>query len=202
MSSSDRSTSSNVPSDFLRGHLNGFPRFVARRIVPPRCAMPRTESRVSETTSSSPKRPAKPRLIPSTSQPRLIDARTTVRMTAFSPGASPPPVESAMRMTQLLLEQLQYLAWPRMPIQLRLFEDRSTIPRHFEASLPGRNHLYLRTGIRRANFGRQTDGPRLVVSKRAVFDRDGHDVPSFGSRKLTWRHRQPGHRCKSADYRV
>ena len=35
--------------------------------------------------------------IPHTSQPRSIDASTAARMTAFSPGAYPPPVDSAMR---------------------------------------------------------------------------------------------------------
>ena len=52
---------------------------------------------VSGTTSSSPSRPAKPRLMPSTSQPRLMAESTAARMTALSPGASPPPVEIAMR---------------------------------------------------------------------------------------------------------
>src|SRR3982751_3429877 len=59
--------------------------------------MPRTESFVSGTTSSSPSSPAKPRLMPTTSHPRLMAERTAARMTAFRPGASPPPVERAMR---------------------------------------------------------------------------------------------------------
>jgi hypothetical protein len=42
-------------------------------------------------------RPANPRLMPRTSQPRLIAERAAARMTAFRPGASPPPVEIAMR---------------------------------------------------------------------------------------------------------
>ena len=60
--------------------------------------MPRTESFVSGMTSSSPISPANPRLMPSTSQPRLIADSTAARMTALRPGASPPPVEMAMRM--------------------------------------------------------------------------------------------------------
>ena len=62
--------------------------------------MPRTESFVSGTTSSSPIRPANPRLMPSTSQPRLMADSTAARMTAFNPGASPPPVEIAIRMSE------------------------------------------------------------------------------------------------------
>ena len=55
------------------------------------------ESRVSGMTSSSPSRPAYPRLMPRTSQPRLMAESTAARMTALRPGASPPPVEIAMR---------------------------------------------------------------------------------------------------------
>src|SRR5262245_20187488 len=36
--------------------------------------------------------------MPTTSQPRLRPASTTARMTALSPGASPPPVDTAMRL--------------------------------------------------------------------------------------------------------
>ena len=85
----------------MRGHLKGLPRFVVRRIVPPRCAMPRTDSRVSDTTSSSPSNPANPRLMPRTSQFRLSAVSTTARITALSPGASPPPVEMPSRMPSL-----------------------------------------------------------------------------------------------------
>jgi hypothetical protein len=60
--------------------------------------MPRTLSTVSGTISSSPSRPAKPRLMPRTSQPRVRADSTAARMTALRPGASPPPVEIAIRM--------------------------------------------------------------------------------------------------------
>src|SRR5579872_572609 len=67
--------------------------------------MPRTASRVNGTTSSSPSSPANPRLIPRTSQSRLTAARTAARMTALSPGASPPPVEMAKRTSGMLHQQ-------------------------------------------------------------------------------------------------
>src|SRR4249919_2051564 len=72
-------------------------------MVPPRCAMPRTEFFVSGMTSSSPRRPANPRLMPRTSQPRLIAESAAARMTALRPGASPPPVEIAMRICGVLM---------------------------------------------------------------------------------------------------
>jgi hypothetical protein len=37
--------------------------------------------------------------MPYTSHPRLIADKTAARMTAFNPGASPPPVEIAIRLT-------------------------------------------------------------------------------------------------------
>src|SRR5688500_14306426 len=57
----------------------------------------RTDSRVSGSISPSSRRPLKPCLIPSTSQPRSVAARTAARMTALRPGASPPPVSRPMR---------------------------------------------------------------------------------------------------------
>jgi hypothetical protein len=63
------------------------------------CAIPRTDSLVRGMTSSSPSSPAKPRLMPRTSHPRLMAESVAARMTALSPGASPPPVEIAMRMS-------------------------------------------------------------------------------------------------------
>src|SRR5437867_6221908 len=76
-------------------------------MVPPRWAMPRTESRVRMTTSSSPSRPAKPRFTPSTSHPRLSADNTAARMTAFRPGASPPPVEMAIRIDDRREERIR-----------------------------------------------------------------------------------------------
>src|SRR5689334_18162363 len=72
-------------------------------MVPPRCAMPRTVSRVIGITSSSPIRPANPRLMPSTSHPRSIADRTAALMTALRPGASPPPVEIAILISLMIV---------------------------------------------------------------------------------------------------
>src|SRR5262245_5725244 len=72
-------------------------------IVPPWWTMPRTDSRDNRTTppfgySSGVSRPLNPSRIPTTSQPRLRAASVAARITAFSPGASPPPVLMAMRL--------------------------------------------------------------------------------------------------------
>src|SRR5687767_15482968 len=61
--------------------------------------MPLTEDRVSGAMSQSPRSPAKPWRMPTTSHPRLADERTVVLMTAFRPGASPPPVSRPMRIS-------------------------------------------------------------------------------------------------------
>ena len=61
-----------------------------------------------------------------------------------------------------------------MAVELRFLEDRSAIAMHLEASAFRRNKCDLGFGKRGANLGRQTDGPWFVVSKRAVFDGNGH----------------------------
>src|SRR5438552_18750896 len=83
------------PVRLLR-HLSGSRRFDVPRIVPPRCVIPRTSLGPSGMSSPSPSRLPNPRLIPTHSQPRWTALNTTARMTAFSPGASPPPVEIAI----------------------------------------------------------------------------------------------------------
>ena len=79
------STFSTPPST-----LYGFVRVVPR-IVPPRGRIPETSRRPSGSTipSTSPRQPSR---TPTTSQPRSSARRVTARMTAFSPGQSPPPV--------------------------------------------------------------------------------------------------------------
>src|SRR5438093_547728 len=94
-SSCVRSRSSQEPSGRCTRHLRGLPRFDVPRIVPPRCVMPRTSFGPSGISSASPSRLPNPRLIPAHSQPRCTALSTTARMSAFRPGASPPPV--AMR---------------------------------------------------------------------------------------------------------
>jgi hypothetical protein len=62
----------------------------------------------------------------------------------------------------------------RVTPELRLLKDRLAIPRDFEP--PAARWDQLDLGYREflANRGRQTDSPWLVVSDRAVFDRDPH----------------------------
>ena len=102
--SSPRSTISDEPSSRTTRQSKGFPRLVVPRMVPPRWVMPRTSfAPRGITPSSSPeRRPSYPFRIPSTSHPRPSADRTTARITALSPGASPPPVLIAMRMRACL----------------------------------------------------------------------------------------------------
>jgi hypothetical protein len=62
----------------------------------------------------------------------------------------------------------------RVALQLRLLEHRLPIAHDLEAAAARRNQLDLRLGKLVSNLGRQTDGPRFVVSNRAVLDRDLH----------------------------
>src|SRR3954447_2474605 len=79
------STFSTPPSS-----LYGFVRLVPR-IVPPRGRMPETAR--SERPRNVPStRPRQPSRMPTQSQPSASELRTTARLTAFSPGQSPPPV--------------------------------------------------------------------------------------------------------------
>ena len=64
-----------------------------------------------------------------------------------------------------------------MAVGLGLLVDRNAIAQNFEFTAPRRNQLDLRFGKSSTNFGRQTGGPRLVVSNDAVFDGDLHSFP-------------------------
>ena len=85
-----RSTSSTPPST-----LYGFVREVPIT-VPPRGSSPETSRIVSAVVSAS-TRPRQPLRTPTTSEPRPNDRRATARITAFSPGQSPPPVRIPTR---------------------------------------------------------------------------------------------------------
>ncbi len=74
--------------------FNGFVRDVPR-IVPPLGRIPDTEKSVSGSTSPS-MRPCHPFRIPSVSKSYFIPALSTARITALSPGQSPPPVRTPM----------------------------------------------------------------------------------------------------------
>ena len=71
-------------------------------------------------------------------------------------------------------ENPEDFARPRVTLELRLLEDRLAVVHYLEPSLPRRDQLHVGPGVLLPDFGRQTDGPWLVVSKRAVLDRDGH----------------------------
>ncbi len=87
----DSSLTISLPSTtFLTA--KGLPLFVVPRIVPPRNSMPRVFQGVSSLALTGVSSPSKPSNIPTTSQLYLLTAVfTTARITALSPGASPPP---------------------------------------------------------------------------------------------------------------
>src|SRR5215207_5723716 len=95
-------------------------------------------------------------------------------MTAFSPGASPPPVEIAMRISARARDQLQNLSRLWMAPERLLREDQVSIHGNLEDTAGRRDqadvgfrHLFLQ-------LSRQTGGSRLVVSDDAVLDDHAH----------------------------
>src|SRR3954469_22071764 len=73
-----------------RSSLYGFVRLVPM-IVPPRGRIPET-SRSARSRNSPSTSPRQPSRMPTESQPAASASRTTARITALSPGQSPPPV--------------------------------------------------------------------------------------------------------------
>jgi hypothetical protein len=59
--------------------------------------------------------------------------------------------------------------------ELGLLEQWHPILRHFESPTGAGAKLHVRIGELLSELGRQPGSPVLVVSNRAVFDRDGHD---------------------------
>ena len=57
-----------------------------------------------------------------------------------------------------------------------LGKDDAAVHLHLEDAAGGLDELHIRVGKRVANLGRQTGGPRFVVSDDAVLDRDLHGV--------------------------
>ena len=163
---------------------------VVRRIVPPRWPIPRTESRVRVTHWSSPNKPANPLRIPMTSHPLPVADSTAARITALSPGASPPPVEIPIRVSGVLAkdrrsaaltpQQANDLARCCVSAKLRLLENRAAVSAHLEATTSRLNQFHSNVRERLTNLGRQTGGPRLVASNRAVLDGDGHCSKRWG----------------------
>ena len=79
------------------------------RMVPPARSMPRTRWRVSATVAvarllgslgSASRSPCHPRRKPTASHPRSSAPRATARMHALSPGTSPPPVRTPIRISR------------------------------------------------------------------------------------------------------
>jgi len=94
-------------------------------------------------------------------------------MTAFRPGASPPPVEMAMRMSPLR-EQLHDLARLRMAPLGLLREHQVSVGRHFEDAAGRWDEPDVSVGKLVFQLGRQTGGSGLVVSDDAVLDHYPH----------------------------
>ena len=89
-------TSRTVDTSFSRNlYLNGSPRLVVPRIVPPRGRIPITSLRErTRSFSCGQSRPSKPSSMPRTFHPYFMMAQfTAARITAFKPGQSPPPVQ-------------------------------------------------------------------------------------------------------------
>ena len=82
----------STPFSILNGLVREDP-----RIVPPRGKIPRVLSRVSSIVKFS-SGPLQPSLKPTNSWPySFTPLRTTARITALSPGQSPPPVSTPIR---------------------------------------------------------------------------------------------------------
>src|SRR6476661_5576157 len=113
--------------------------------------------------------------MPSTSQPRLQAESTAARITALSPGASPPPVDNAILIiSRFRFQEGNNFAWLGMSAELGFLEDGLSIRDHFEAPTSRRDHLQFRLRKTLSNLCRQTGGTGFVVSDDAVFDADFH----------------------------
>ena len=109
--------------------------------------------------------------------------RVAARMTALRPGASPPPVEIAIRKgtvrggkgsTEMGGNQPNHFSGLRMPAERLLGKHDRVIHGHFKhtAARGSQSDLRLRPTI--PQRGRQTDGPGLVISDGAEFDVQTH----------------------------
>jgi hypothetical protein len=65
--------------------------------------------------------------------------------------------------------------------QLFLGEYQPAVHFHLEYAARGLDQVHVRIGKRLSDLGRQTGGPRLVVSDDAVLDRDAHAVNISGA---------------------
>jgi hypothetical protein len=74
-------------------------------------------------------------------------------------------------------EQLDHLAPLRVATQRLLGKHQLPVHHDLEYPAGGRDQLDLRLGKRLLDLGRQTGGPRLIVSDDAVLDGDLHARP-------------------------
>ena len=98
--STTRSLYCRTPSEVWIVLTNGSPVLTVPRMVPPRRRMPVTSFGVSERDRLNSRSPSKLSSMPTTSAPALDPAFTTARITAFRPGASPPPVRTPIFLTE------------------------------------------------------------------------------------------------------
>jgi prepilin-type N-terminal cleavage/methylation domain-containing protein len=75
-----------------------------------------------------------------------------------------------------LLEKLDDLARLSVSMQLRFLENRRAVGSDLEPPTARRNQLNLRARPPVSELSRQTGSSGLIVSKRAVFDRDFHEL--------------------------
>ena len=107
------------------------------------------------------------------------------RMTALSPGASPPPVEMAIRISVRALDQRQDLSRLRVPPERLLRKHQVTVHRHLEHPARRGHQPDLGVGDLRLQLSRQTGGSWLVVSDDAILDDHAHaGTPRVGMRTV------------------
>jgi hypothetical protein len=75
---------------------------------------------------------------------------------------------------QLRLDQAEDLAGLRVTPELLLGEEERVAEAHLEHPAAGGDQPHLGVGPLLPERGRQTDGPWLIVSNGAVFDRQTH----------------------------
>ena len=123
---------------------------------------------------------------------------TTARMTALSPGASPPPVEMAIRIRMSALVGPDPSTSPgvRVPPAGLLGEDQLAVDLDLEHAAGRGDQPDLGVGEGLLQLGRQTGGPGLVVSDDAVLDR--HRMAALRGGLPPRIVAAPGGRCQEA----
>src|SRR5690554_920588 len=133
--------------------------------------------------------------MPKTSQPRWMAARTAARMTAFRPGASSPPVLSAMRRMECAMasgtgseprtrrrpgsaQRGANLLPGRVPAGAFLREDQPAVHADLEDPAAGFDELDGCSRELLPDAGLQTGGAGEVVSEPAVLDPHVHGATS------------------------